>query len=162
MSAPAFSDAFQRLYCDPAIFEAFSTRHPIGLNRALPFQPQDPVVDDPHLIDAELAHLADKNDNARRAVIHEYARCGLLSDADAANVKSVIDFFGSDFFDLMGLVYANAGMYICALRWYREYITRIETPKPSEQGDAENVYASIGYCLYSLGMFEEAINWTKS
>lgn len=162
MSAPIFSDAFQRLYCDPAILRAFSTQHPIDLKRALPFQPQDPVVDDPHLLDAELAHLADQNDNTCRAVVHEYARCGLLSDADVANVKSVVDFFGADFFDLMGLVYANAGIYICALRWYREYIIRIETPKPGEQGDTESVYASVGYCLYSLGMFEEAIAWTKS
>lgn len=164
MNAPTFSDAFQRLYCDPAIFEAFSTRYPVNLNRALPFQPQDPVVDDPRLLNAELAHLADQNDNSRRAVIHEYARSGLLTDEDAANVKPVVDFFASDFFDLMGLVYANAGMYICALRWYREYILRLETLKTEEirGSDDEGVYASVGYSLYSLGMFEEAIAWTKS
>jgi hypothetical protein len=33
---------------------------------------------------------------------------------------------GADFFDLMGLVYASAGMYICALRWYREFIRELE------------------------------------
>jgi hypothetical protein len=164
MTAPTFSDAFQRLYCDPAVFETFSARHPISLIRALPFQPQDPVVDDPRVLNAELAHLENQNDNTRRAVIHEYARCGLLPDADAANVKSVIDFYGADFFGLMGLVYANAGMYICALRWYREYILRLETLKTNEISgcDEESVYASVGYCLYSLGMYEEAIAWTKS
>jgi hypothetical protein len=172
MSGTTFSNAFQRLYCDPAVFGSFSARHPVSLKRALPFQPQDPIVDDPHLLDAEFVHLADKDDNTRLTVIDAYARCGLLPEADAVNLKSVIDFFGSEFFDLMGLVYANAGMYICALRWYREYIVKIETREhvyaapfrggSGEQGDPESVYASVGYCLYSLGMFEEAIAWTKS
>lgn len=162
MSGTTFSDAFQSLYCDPAIFDSFSAWHPINLNRTLPFQPQDAVVDDPQLLGAELAHLANQNDDTRRAVIDAYVRCGLLPEADAVNAKSVIDFFGSEFFNLMGLVYANVGIYICALRWYREFIARIEMPKSGEQGDAESVYASVGYCLYSLGMFEEAIAWTKS
>jgi hypothetical protein len=162
MSVPTFSDSFQRLYCDAAVFDVFSTRNPISLKRALPFQPQDRVVDDPYLINAELAHLADKNDATRSAVIDAYARCGLLSDTDAANVKSVIDFFGVDFFDLMGLVYANAGIYICALRWYREHIAELETQDPDSRSDIKSVYASVGYSLYALGMFEEAIAWTKS
>jgi len=95
-------------------------------------------------------------------VIDAYVRCGLLPEADAANVKSVIDFYNAEFFNLMRLVCANAGMYICALRWYREYITRIEAHETGESCDSESVYASVGYCLYSLGMFEEAIAWTKS
>jgi hypothetical protein len=156
------SEGFQRLYCDPALFEIISTWHPISLKRALPFRPGDTVADDPHLIDAELAYLADKNDDTRRAVIDAYTRCGLLSEDDAANVISVIDFFGADFPDLMGLVYANAGIYVCALRWYREHIIELETQNANVCSDTESVYASVGYCLYALGMFEEAIAWTKS
>ncbi len=156
------SEGFQRLYCDPALFEIISTWHPISLKRALPFRPGDSVADDPSLIEAELALLADKNDATRRAVIDAYARGGLLSETDAASVISVLDFFGADFFDLMGLVYANAGIYACALRWYREHIVELETQDPEACSDTKSVYASVGYCLYALGMFEEAIAWTKS
>ena len=63
---------------------------------------------------------------------------------------------------MMGLVYANAGMFICALRWYREFIADLETRNPNSCSDNESVYASVGYCLYSLGLFEEAISWSKS
>ena len=158
------SSGFQRLYCDATVFDAFSTFHPISFRRVLPFQPQDTVVDDDRLIGAEEAHLADRNDMTRREVIEAYSRCGLLPEEDADNVKSVIDFYGAEFFELMGLVYANAGMFICALRWYRELIAELETPKPDSHSgvDDENVHASVGYCLYSLGLFEEAISWSKS
>jgi tetratricopeptide (TPR) repeat protein len=162
MGTPALSSAFQQLYCDATVFDSFSAWHPISLKRALPFQPQDPVVDDQSLLDAERAHLVNQNDNNRRAVIDAYAANGLMSPEDAANVKSVIDYFGSNFFELMGMVYANAGIFICALRWYRECIAVLETQKPDPGLDHESVYASVGYCLYSLGMFEEAIAWTKS
>jgi tetratricopeptide (TPR) repeat protein len=159
---PTLSEGFQQLYCDPALFDTISIWHPISLKRALPFHPQVSVADDPYLINAELAFLADKNDDTRRGVIDAYARGGLLSETDAASVISVIDFFGADFFDLMGLVYANAGIYVCALRWYREHIIELETQDPEACSDAKSVYASVGYCLYALGMFEEAIAWTKS
>jgi hypothetical protein len=157
-----FSDGFERLYCDASVFEPFSTSHPVSFARVLPFQPDDPVVDDPGLLGAEAAHLAARNDLTRGEVIDAYARCGLLSAEDAANVKSVIDLYGADFFDLMGLVYANAGMSICALRWYREFIRELEAQGPEAAMDSEGVYASVGYCLYALGLFEEAIAWTKS
>lgn len=158
------SSGFQRLYCDATAFDAFSALHPISFRRVLPFQSQDPVVDDEPLIGAEEAHLADQNDMTRREVIEAYARCGLLPEAEADNVKSVIDFYGADFFDLMGLVYANAGMFICALRWYRELIAELETPRPNSRSGVDDVsmHASVGYCLYSLGLFEEAISWSKS
>jgi tetratricopeptide (TPR) repeat protein len=158
------SDGFQRLYCDPTVFESFSTFHPISFARVLPFQPGDPVVDDVNLIGAEEAHLADRNDLTRREVIEAYFRCGLLPEEEADNVKSVIDYFDADFFELMGLVYANAGMFICALRWYRELIAELETPKPDSHSGTfgEDVHASVGYCLYSLGLFAEAISWSKS
>jgi len=156
------SNGFQRLYCDATAFEAFSTLHPISFNRVLPFQSQDPVADDARLIEAEAAHLASRNDNTRRDVVEAYFKCGLLPEAEAINLKSVIDYFDADFFELMGLVYANAGMFICALRWYREYIAELETQNPNSCSDNESVYASVGFCLYSLGLFAEAVAWTKS
>lgn len=156
------STDFQRLYCDAAIFENFSAQHPINLKRVLPFQPQDMVRDDPHVLDAELAILADRNDDTRRAVADAYALCGLMSREEAVNLKPVVDYFDADFFDVMGLVYANAGMYICALRWYREHLVQLETKDPYWRSDETGVHASIGYCLYALGMFEEAVAWTKS
>jgi hypothetical protein len=160
------SDGFQRLYCDAAVFEGFSAFNPISFKRVLPFQPDDRVVDDPNLIEAEVAHLADRNDETRRLVIDAYAASGLLSEEDAANLRPVLDFYDGqsspEFFDLMGLVYANAGMHICALRWCREHIAFLETQNSQSRSDVESVYASVGYSLYSLGMFEEAIAWTKS
>ena len=67
------SSGFQRLYCDATVFDAFSTFHPISFARVLPFQSQDPVVDDERLIGAEEAHLADRNDMTRREVVEAYA-----------------------------------------------------------------------------------------
>jgi len=158
---PLLSNGFQRLYCDATVFASFSVFHPISLARVLPFQSQDLVVDEQELLQAEEAHLSDRNDHTRRGVIDAYVKCGLLPEVDADNVKSVIDYFGADFFELMGLVYANAGMFICALRWYRKFIAELEG-KPRPGLDRESVYASVGYCLYSLGLFAEAISWSKS
>ena len=100
---PLLSNAFQRLYCDPAAFASFSSFHPISFARVLPFQSQDRVVDDHRLIYAEEAHLADRSDETRRRVVDAYLRCGLVQETDARNLKSAIDFFEADFFDLMGL-----------------------------------------------------------
>ncbi len=158
------SDGFQRLYCNASVYDPFSAFHPVSFARVLPFQSQDPVVDDVSLIGAEEAHLADRNDMTRREVIEAYFRCGLLPEEEAVNLKSVIDLYDADFFELMGLVYANAGMFICALRWYRELIAELEAPRPNSHSgmDDEDVHASVGYCLYSLGLFAEAISWSKS
>jgi tetratricopeptide (TPR) repeat protein len=158
---PPFSSDFQQLYCDAAVFDPFSALHPISFRRVLPFQAGDPVVDDQRLVCAEQAHLLERNDDTRRAVVDAYFNCGLLEKADADNLKSVIDLFGFDFFELMGLLYANAGMFICALRWYREFVAELET-NPRSGLDNESVYASVGYCLYGLGLFPEAISWSKS
>ncbi len=158
---PSFSTGFQQLYCDPAAFDPFSALHPISFRRVLPFQAEDPVVDDQRLICAEQAHLAERNDDTRRGVVDAYSNCGLLEKAEADHLKSVIDLFGFDFFDLMGLIYANAGMFICALRWYREFVAELET-NPRAGLDNESVYASVGYCLDGLGLFPEAISWSKS
>ena len=158
---PPFSGGFQQLYCDAAVFDPFSALHPISFRRVLPFQAGDPVVDDQRLLDTEQAHLTERNDDTRRAVVDAYFNCGLLEKADADNLKSVIDLFGFDFFELMGLVYANAGMFICALRWYREFVAELES-NPRSGLDNESVYASVGYCLYALGLFPEAISWSKS
>ena len=158
---PLLSDGFERLYCDATVFALFSVLHPISFARVLPFQSQDLIVDDHQLICAEEAHLADRNDHTRRDVIDAYVKCGLLPEVEAENVKSVIDYFGVDFFELMGLVYANAGMFICSLRWYREFIAELES-NPRSGLDGESVYAGVGYCLYSLGLFAEAISWSKS
>jgi hypothetical protein len=156
------SSDFERLYCDPSVFVPFSRLLPISFERVLPFQPDDTVVDDFDLLVAEEAHLAGRNDDTRRNVVEAYARCGLLPEEDAAHVNSAIDYFDADFFDLMGLVYANAGMFRCALRWYRELIVELETQHPDSCSDRESVYASAGYCLCSLGLFPETIAWSKA
>lgn len=159
---PNLSEAFQRLYCNATVFEEFSTWHPVNFTRVLPFHAEDPVMDDARLLEAEAAHLANPSDATRREVVEAYRRCGLLSWDDAANLTSVIDYFGADFFELMGEVYANAGMFICALRWHRERIAKIESLPPGDISDGVDVYASVGYCLYSLGLYAEAVAWSKS
>jgi len=60
---PHLSAAFQRLYCDPAVFAAFCTRHPVSLLGVLPLLTSVSVVDDLQLLAAEAAHLADRNDS---------------------------------------------------------------------------------------------------
>ena len=65
--SPLLSDGFQRLYCDATVFALFSVFHPISFARVLPFQSQDLLVDDYRLIDAEEAHLADRNDHTGTA-----------------------------------------------------------------------------------------------
>ena len=159
---PILSENFQRLYCDAAVFENFSAWHPIRFSRVLPFQAADPVIDDARLLAAEAAHLSNPDLANRLAVVGAFALCGLLSAEDADNLKSMLHFFDVDFFELMGDVYATAGMFVCALRWYREYIAVLETQNSGARSDHEDVYASVGYCLYSLGLFGEAIAWTKS
>jgi len=81
---------------------------------------------------------------------------------DATHLRPVVDYFATDFFELMGDCYLNTGAFVCALRWYREFILNLESQNPNPVPDTENVYASVGYCLYSLGQFAEAIAWTKS
>jgi tetratricopeptide (TPR) repeat protein len=157
-----YSASFKRLYCDVNLFRTLSAFHPINFGRVLPFQPGERVVDDIGLADTEEAYLAYRSDPVRIEVVDAWLRCGLLEQTDASNLKSVIDFFDADFFDLMGLVYANAGSFRCALRWYRESIADLESRNPNVRTDRESAYASVGYCLYSLGLFEEAISWTKS
>ena len=157
----SFSDGFQRLYCDESVFAAFSALHPISFARVLPFQADDPVADYQVLIDAETAYLAARNDGTRRNVIGAYSQCGLLPEAEAANLSSVDTDFDAEFFETMGTTYANAGMFICALRWYREYIAELEAQERTMRSDTEGVYASVGYCLYSLGLYPEAIAWSK-
>jgi tetratricopeptide (TPR) repeat protein len=156
------SDDFSRLYCDAAIFDPFSAFHPISFRRLLPYSSEESVVDDQQLISAEEAQLAQNSDESRLRVVEEYLRCGLLAEVEATNVKASLDLFDADFFELMGDAYANAGMFRCALRWHREMIRELEARQANSRSDAEGVYASVGYCLYSLGLFAEAISWTKS
>ena len=158
---PILSADFQRLYCDASVFEWFSALHPISFSRVLPFQAQDAVAGNPRLLAAEAAHLAAPNDATRLAVLDAFGQCGLLPASDAASLKPVIDFFDADFFELMGEIYANSGMSICALRWHREFIAELEARRPNTASDSESVYASAGYCLYSLGLYPEAIAWSK-
>ncbi len=159
---PFLSDEFQRLYCDAKIFEGFSVLHPVSFSRVLPFQADDPMVDNPRLRAAEEALLANSSYATRLAVVEAFGECGLLPVEDVANLKQVIDYFDTDFFELMGEVYANAGMFICALRWHREFVAELETRRPNAASDRESVYASVGYCLYSLGLYAEAVAWSKS
>lgn len=160
--ATNLSADFQRLYCDPAVFEQFSVLHPISLTRVLPFQADDPVTDHPHLLAAESAHLANSDAATRLAVVEAFGRSGLLTATDVAYLEPVIDLYDADFFEFMGEVYANAGMFICALRWHREFIAELETNRPQTVSDNETVYANAGYCLYSLGLHPETIAWSKS
>ena len=160
--APRFSSGFMQLYCRTEIFASFSALHPVHFGRVLPFQSHEPVVDNQDLLQAEQAYLADQSDDTRRGIINAFLQCGLMQREDAHNVTSVVDYFGADFFDLMGLVYANAGMFRCALRWYRELVRALEMQNADLSSDNESVYASVGYCLYSLGLFAEAVCWSKS
>ena len=156
------SGDFRRLYCEAAVFDPFSAFHPISFWRLLPYPSEETVVDDHLLICAEAVQLAQNSDESRLRVVEQYLRCGLLAEADAINVSASIDLFDTGFFELMGDVYANAGIFRCALRWHREMIRELETRQSNSRSDAEGVYASVGYCLYSLGLFAEAISWTKS
>ncbi|HWC60148.1 MAG TPA: hypothetical protein VHC44_10690 [Verrucomicrobiae bacterium] len=163
MDVSRFSLAFQALYCNPAVFASFSSFHPISFTRVLPFRADDAVMDNHQLLTAEEAFLAAPSDETRLRVVEAFARCGLLPEEDAANLKPVIDFFGADFFELMGDVYANARMFRCALRWHRELIQHLErNGNAAFRADYEDVYASAGYCLCALGLFEEAIAWSKA
>src|SRR5262249_38773300 len=38
----------------------------------------------------------------------------------------------------------------------------LEARRPKTLSDTESVYASVGYCLYSLGLYPEGITWSKS
>ncbi len=156
------SAGFQQLYCNEAIFAEFSVLHPVSFRQVLPFRPQDAALDDEGLVEAELAHLSSRNDATRTAVVEAYRRCGLFSEEEADQLKPVVDYFDIEFFELMGEVYANAGMFICALRWYHESIAELESRCPTLRSDCEGVYASVGYCLYAMGLFAEAIAWSKS
>ena len=162
LETPILSADFRRLYCDAAVFDPFSEFVPISFRRVLPFQHQEEGVDERRLLHAEEAHLLEQNDSTRQAVVEEYFNSGLLEETEAGNLRGLIDFFDADFFELMGLLYANAGRFRCALRWCRELIHRLEHGSPDSCSDTHSVYASVGYCLYSLGLFEEAIAWTKS
>ena len=159
---PNLSGEFQRLYCDAAVFEGFSAWHPISFTRVLPFQAQDSVVDDARLLAAEAALLAAPAAATRQAVVEALGAGGLLSAEDLANLLPVVDVFDADFFELIGDVYVTAGMHVCALRWYREYIADLEANHPGTLCQGADVYASVGYCLYSLGLYAEAVAWSKS
>src|SRR5258706_11764527 len=137
-----WSEDFRRLYCDAAIFDPFSAFHPISFRRVLPYPLEETVVDDPHLIGAEDALLAQNSDESRLRVVEEYLRCGLLAEADAIAVRASIDTADNDLFELMGDAYANAGMFRCALRWHREMIRELEARPANSRPDAESVYAS--------------------
>jgi len=163
MDVSRLSLAFQALYCDPAVFASFSNFHPISFARVLPFMADDVVMDHHQLLVAEEALLAGASDEAKLRVVEGFSQCGLLSSEEVANLRPVIDFFAADLFELMGDVYANAGMFRCALRWYRELVRHLESvPNAGLRTDYEDVYASVGYCLYALGLFEEAIAWSKA
>lgn len=159
---PTLSETFRQLYCDPSVFEGFSSLHPVSFNRVLPFQADDRVFDHPHVLAAETAYLSRPDTANRQAVVESYGQVGLLTAEEATNLKLAIDFFDADFFELVGEIYAKAGSFICALRWYREFIVDLETHRPGGASDFDSVYGSVGYCLYSLGLYPEAITWSRS
>lgn len=159
---PVLSADFKRLYCDAAVYGSFSGLFPVSFRRVLPFQHSEEGVDDRHLLLVEEAHLAGQSDYSRQAIVDDYARCGLMEETEAEALRKVVDFYEADFFELMGQAYANVGRFRCALRWYRELIARMESQNQNLCTDNESVYASVGYCLYSLGLFEEAIVWSKA
>src|SRR5689334_13926286 len=100
LETPFLSADFKRLYCDAAVFDPFSEFNPISFRRVLPFQYQEEAVDEHRLLRAEEAHLLEQNDSTRQAVVEEYSRCGLLPEAEARNLRGVVDFFDADFFEL--------------------------------------------------------------
>ena len=159
---PVLSADFKRLYCDASVYESFSALHPVSFRRVLPFQHTEEGVDHRHLLLVEEAYLALQSEYGRQAIVAEYARCGLLEETEAQALRELVDFYDADFFELMRQAYANVGRFRCALRWYRELIARLESQKPNLSTDSESAYASVGYCLYSLGLFEEAIVWSKA
>jgi tetratricopeptide (TPR) repeat protein len=163
MDVSRLSPAFQAVYCDPAVWASFSDFIPISFARVLPFQAEETVVDHHQLLVAEERLLAEASDETKLRVVEAFSQCGLLSSEEVANLRPVIDFFDADFFELMGDVYANARMFRCALRWHRELVRHLEsTVNAGLRTDYEDVYASVGYCLYALGLFEEAIAWSKA
>jgi hypothetical protein len=163
MDVSRLSPAFQALYCDPLVFASFSDFHPISFARVLPFQVNDVVMDDHQLLVAEEALLAGASEETRLRVLEGFLQCRLLSSEEVENLRPVIDFFEADFFEFMGVIYANARRFRCALRWHRELVRHLESvPNAGLRTDCESVYASVGYCLYALGLFEEAIAWSKA
>jgi tetratricopeptide (TPR) repeat protein len=163
MDVSRLSAAFQAVYGNPAVFVSFSDFIPISFARVLPFRADDAGVDHHQLLVAEEWLLAGASAEVRLKVVEAFSQCGLLSSEEVANLRPVIDFFEADFFELMGEVYANARMFRCALRWHRESIRHLESvPNAGLRTDYEDVYASVGYCLYALGLFEEAIAWSKA
>jgi len=116
---PHLSDGFQRLYCDANVFGSFSVFHPYKLRGVLPFQSRDLIVVRSNLDQAEEAHLADRNDHTRREVIDAYVKCGMLPEVEAEQCESAIDYFGFDFFELMGMVFRERGYVHCALHGSR-------------------------------------------
>lgn len=163
MDVSRFSPAFQAVYCDPAVFASFSDFIPISFARVLPFRAEEVVREHHQLLVAEEALLVEASEETRLRVVEGFSQCGLLSSEEVANLRQVIDFFEADFFELMGDVYVNARMFRCALRWHRELIRYLESvPNAAMRTDGEDVYASVGYCLYALGLFEEAMAWSKA
>ena len=126
------------------------------------FFQDDRVFDDPRVLAAEMAHLARPEAANRLAVVESYGQVELLTAEEVTNLKFAIDFFDADFFELIGEIYAKAGGFICALRWYREFIVDLETSRPGGASDFDSVYARVGYCLYALGLYPEAITWSRS
>ena len=47
------------------------------------------MVDDQRLVGAEQAHLTERNDDTRRAVLDAHFNCGLLEKEDADNLKAL-------------------------------------------------------------------------
>src|SRR5882724_6626710 len=81
-NTPILSEAFQRLYCNALLFERISALHPVNFTRVLPFQAHDPVADNPDLLTAEGAHLANPNNATRLGVVEAFGQCNLLTASD--------------------------------------------------------------------------------
>lgn len=158
---PLFSPDFTQIYCDDKSFRSFSYLHPINLGGVLPFKKKDRILDEPSVVRAEVDLLENPSNDTRAKVISAYTSENFLDDATAKGLLEFIDFFDTDFYELIGELYSNAGMFRCALRWYHEYIRQTETTE-NTASDLDAAYASVGYCLYSLGLYSECIAWTKS
>jgi len=129
------------LYCIDCV-ASLSGFHPISFARVLHFQSQ--ITDGRwRLIDAEEAHLATEMTIPAR-LYRRVRQVWLAARGEADNVKSVIGYFGADFFELMDGLRKRRHVYLRS-SVYRN-CPELEI-KPQFMLDTESVYASVGYSL---------------
>lgn len=159
--AAQYSHEYEQIYCNPELFINFCADPPINLSTILPFEPDDIFIDAPNLLQAEQAILVGVSDKTINRVLEAYVKNNFICEEDRANLQAFSDYFDEDFYEVIGTLYSNIGKYKCALRWYHEFIRYFEKKKEWYSLSEDEVYASVGYCLYALGFYGLSIVWTK-